>query len=66
MHRWQWVPGLEVTRRPVIDGGEVVDFVIAMNAVAEDMEADVIMRDLSRQDLDCEHWMLALSDSESD
>ena len=29
-------------------------------------ETDVVMRDLSRQDRDCERLMLALSDSESD
>ena len=39
---------------------------MAINAVAENMEADVVVRDLSRQDLDCERLMLALSDSESD
>lgn len=39
---------------------------IRQERVAEDMEADVVMRDLSRQDLDCERLVLALSDSESD
>ena len=59
--------GHPTSKRPKTKQAQrVVDFVIVMNAVAEDMEADVIMRDLSRQDLGCEHWMLALSDSESD
>ena len=58
--------GASTASQPVMDGGEAVDFVMAMNAVAEDMEADVVMRNLSRQDLECEHKMLALSDSESD
>ena len=58
--------GVSTALQPVMDGGEAVDFVMAVNAVAEDMEADAVMRDLSRQDLDCEHWMLALPDSDSD
>ena len=55
-----------VLQRVMDGGGEAVDFVMAINAVAEDMEADAVMRDLSRQDLDSERLMFALSDSESD
>ena len=58
--------GARTVSQHIMDGGDAVDFVMAIYDVAEDMEADDVMCNLSRQDLDREHWMLTLSDSESD
>ena len=48
--------------------GDAVGLVLVLPVICDSacLISDVVMRDSSRQDLDCERLMLALLDSESD